>query len=268
MNAPIVIPTTQIDGAQIVPHRNSPAKGYPSRASMGGAYIARWVWGRERGGIRVGGAFEDDIKKVFGKRWMMNGGVALKTSVNPPVSSASASTVSTPGISGMTGSASASRGGSGTNTPFSHHPRSGLGSSIFMEEDEEDVDINIGPGIARMGTTSTMGNLVTQSNSLSNSFSNSSLALTGINGQNPTTLMSPDANVSPEPTGGSTNADGTTAPTSTPLTPVSAMSTTSDSDLQIGLAKVTEPDVDAFMGYAAIVPEYCRLEGMLVKGIV
>jgi xylulokinase len=46
------------------------------------------------------------------------------------------------------------------------------------------------------------------------------------------------------------------------------MTTSSESDLQLGLAKVTEPDVDAFLGYAAIVPEYCRLEGMLVKGIV
>jgi xylulokinase len=43
---------------------------------------------------------------------------------------------------------------------------------------------------------------------------------------------------------------------------------TSDSEAQIGLAKVAEPDVDAFLTYAAIVPEYYRLEGMLIKGIV
>lgn len=267
MNAPILIPTTQIDGAQVVPHRNSPAKGYPSRASIGGAYVARWVWGRERGGIRVGGAFEDDIRKVFGKRWMMTGGLAPKTSVNPSASSVTASAASTPGLGGIPGSASASRGGSGTNTPFSHHPRSGLGTTVFMEDDE-DVDINMGPGRLMMVTSPSVG-LINPNISLANSLSNSSLALTGINGQNPTTsLATLDANISPDPTGGSASTDNAAAPTSAPLAPVTAMSTTSDSDLQIGLAKVAEPDVDSFMGYAAIVPEYCRLEGMLVKGIV
>ena len=38
--------------------------------------------------------------------------------------------------------------------------------------------------------------------------------------------------------------------------------------MQLGLAKVAEPDVDAFMAYAALVPEYCRLEGLLIKAIV
>ena len=43
---------------------------------------------------------------------------------------------------------------------------------------------------------------------------------------------------------------------------------TSEAESQIGLVKVAEPDVDAFMSYAAIVPEYCRLESMLVKSLV
>ena len=51
------------------------------------------------------------------------------------------------------------------------------------------------------------------------------------------------------------------------LQPVTAM-ITSDAELQLGLAKVAEPDVDAFMSYAALVPEYCRLEGLLIKAIV
>ena len=42
---------------------------------------------------------------------------------------------------------------------------------------------------------------------------------------------------------------------------------TSEPELQLGLAKVADPDVDAFMAYAAIVPEYCRLEGLLVKAV-
>ena len=65
----------------------------------------------------------------------------------------------------------------------------------------------------------------------------------------------------------STNGSARTASVPTPLTPVVALAT-SDSEAQIGLAKVAEPDVDAFLTYAAIVPEYYRLEGMLIKGIV
>ena len=269
LNAPILLPTTQIDGAQIAPHRNAPAKGFPSRASIGGAFVARWVWGRERGGIRVGGAFEDDIKKVFGKRWMMNGGLPLKTNVNPS-SSTTASAASTPGT-GLPGSTSVSRGGSGTNTPFGHHPRSGLGSTVLMEEEEEEVNPMV-PGRHRTITGSTSNSSINLIGSLTSGgtlLSNASLAVTGINGQNSTTVLStPDLSLSPDPSGGSTSGDGSASTTSVPLTPVTAMTTTSDADLQIGLAKVTEPDVDSFMGYAAIVPEYCRLEGMLVKGIV
>ena len=51
------------------------------------------------------------------------------------------------------------------------------------------------------------------------------------------------------------------------LAPVVALPT-SEAEIQLGLGKVAEADVDAFMGYAAIVPEYCRLEGMLVKALV
>ena len=51
------------------------------------------------------------------------------------------------------------------------------------------------------------------------------------------------------------------------LFPVTALPT-SEGEAQLGLAKVAEADLDAFMTYAAIVPEYCRLEGMLCKSLV
>jgi len=86
-----------------------------------------------------------------------------------------------------------------------------------------------------------------------------------------TAYTTPDPNVgmsSPAPGMNGNGPGSTTTPTtSAPLTPVVAMPT-GDSEAQIGLAKVAEPDVDAFMTYAAIVPEYCRLEGMLVKSLV
>ena len=53
----------------------------------------------------------------------------------------------------------------------------------------------------------------------------------------------------------------------TPLTPVSAMQT-SDAEAALGWAKVAEPDSDAFLAYASVVPEYVRLEGLLVKALV
>ncbi|KAH9058972.1 hypothetical protein EDB83DRAFT_2315867 [Lactarius deliciosus] len=39
-------------------------------------------------------------------------------------------------------------------------------------------------------------------------------------------------------------------------------------ETQVRLAKVVEPDVNALMAYVAIMPEYCQLEGMLVKALV
>lgn len=262
-NAPVVIPTSQIDAAQVTPHRNAPAKGHPSRASTGGAFVARWVWGRERGGIRVGGTFEDDLRKVFSKRWTVTGGLALKTSVTA-VPQLSTSTISTSAVGGLPTGGS-SRGGSGSSTPYSHHPRSGLGTTVVVEEDEEEIDIDVATGGLRSLVTSAItGPLQTKNSSLS-LLSNSALAASALNGQNPVPFISSEL-LSPDPT----NAMGgeTTATTSAPLTPVTVMTSTSEGDLQVGLGKVTDPDVDSFMSYAAIVPEYCRLESMLVKGIV
>ena len=262
-NAPVVIPTSQIDAAQVAPHRNAPAKGHPSRSSMGGAYVARWVWGRERGGIRVGGTFEDDLRKVFSKRWMMAGGSALKTSVSA-IPQLNNSAVSTPLVGGLPTGGS-SRGGSGSSTPYGHHQRSGLGTTVVVEEDEEEIDMDVATGRLRSLTTSAItGPLQTKNTSFS-LLSNSALAASALNGQNPAPFISSEL-LSPDPS----NATGseTTATTSAPLTPVTVMTTTLENDLQIGLGKVTDPDVDSFMSYAAIVPEYCRLESMLVKGIV
>jgi len=136
---------------------------------------------------------------------------------------------------------------------------------VFVEEDEDEVEEmernggsaggygygEIGDGAARMRT---------QTNSTADS-GTSGTSLGAIS----TPFTTPDINTglgSPDP-----NGTPATPTTSTPLTPVTAMPTL-DAEAQIGLAKVAEPDVDAFMTYAAIVPEYCRLENMLVKSLV
>lgn len=246
LNAPVLVPTTQIDSAQITPHRNAPAGGFPARAALGGAYIARWVWGKEKGtpaGTGRGG-FEEEIRRLLAKRWAATGGIPMRTSTNAPT----------------TGSKASSTAGSGTSTPYGHNGRSGLGRDVLVEEEEEEAEeldrigalhsaFALGPGYGDADRLRSLtGSTVLSGSSI---------------GDNPSTVFTtPDLNNSTaSPTG-----DGASSAPAT-LVPVTAMPT-SEPELQLGLAKVADPDVDAFMAYAAIVPEYCRLEGMLVKGVV
>jgi xylulokinase len=271
-NAPVFVPLTQIDSAQISPHRNAPADGYPSRVALGGAYVARWVWSREwgTGGL---GVFEDEMKRLLGKRWVATNGALLRSNIN-------GATV----VGGLGGNSGAN---SGTSTPYGHPgSRSGLGSTVFVEEDE-DYEIELernalaNPGVigaSVYGTSSyadtnslLSARLRTQTGSTAESSSSGGLApssafTTPDLGLGNLGIMTNAGGLSaPTPSNGSGGAATPTTPT--PLTPVVAL-TTSDAEAQLGLAKVAEPDVDAFMTYAAIVPEYSRLETMVVKGIV
>ena len=264
-NAPVFIPNTQVDSAQVVPHRNAPAQGYPSRAAIGAAYIARWVWGRESSGGGNGrglGGFEEEIRRLLGKRWVASGGTPVRTNVNGVVGPSAMA------IGGGSG------GNSGASTPYGS--RSGLGATIFVEEDEDEVD-----GMEGMGMPEAVGFVETGpfgGNARVRTHTNSTVETVTSNasgGAPSTAFTTPDVNlgVSSPAIGmngnnGAVSAAATTTTTApTPLTPVVALPT-GDTEAQIGLAKVAEPDVDAFMTYAAIVPEYCRLEGMLVKSLV
>ncbi|KAF8196970.1 hypothetical protein BJ912DRAFT_93874 [Pholiota molesta] len=271
-NAPVFVPLTQIDSAQISPHRNAPAEGYPSRVALGGAYVARWVWSREWGTGSLG-VFEDEMKRLLGKRWVATNGALLRSNIN-------GATV----VGGLGGNSGAN---SGTSTPYGHPgSRSGLGSTVFVEEDE-DYEIELernalaNPGVigaSVYGTSSyadtnnlLSARLRTQTGSTAESSSSGGLApssafTTPDLGLGNLGIMTNAGGLSaPTPSNGSGGAATPTTPT--PLTPVVAL-TTSDAEAQLGLAKVAEPDVDAFMTYAAIVPEYSRLETMVVKGIV
>ncbi|OBZ73108.1 putative D-xylulose kinase A [Grifola frondosa] len=238
-NAPVLVPTTQIDAAQIVPHRNAPATGFPARAALGGAYVARWVWGKEKGtpaGTGRGG-FEEEVRRLLGKRWAATGGAPLRTNVNGPGSTSKAG----------------STAGSGASTPYGHGPRSALGSTVLVEEEEDEMEeMERMSGGVRTVTSSTAGTTMTVSTL----------------GEPPSTAFTtPDLGGLTSPNVGTPTADPAATSTPTALTPVTAMPT-SEAETQMGLAKVAEPDVDAFMSYAAIVPEYCRLEGLLIKAIV
>jgi len=270
-NAPVFIPLSQIDSAQIVPHRNAPAQGYPSRASIGSAFVARWIWSREWGAGALG-VFEDEIKRLLGKRWIATGGTLLRSNVNGVTST----------IGGQF--APGSGANSGTSTPFGH--RSMLGSTVLVEEDEDEalelerngrdkLVIPSSPGI--IGSGGVFGNSGfgdrlrgTPMDSLSS----------GVSSSGPTSssmLITPDLGLAnfalltggtPSEIAGANGGTGPSTPTtSNPLTPVVALAT-ADTEAQLGFAKVVEPDVDAFMTYAAILTEFSRLETMVVKGIV
>jgi xylulokinase len=268
-NAPVFMPNTQVDSAQVVPHRNAPAQGFAARAALGCSYVARWVWSKEwgAGGLSV---FEDEVKRLLGKRWVATGGMPLRTNVNAPG-------VSIVGL-GIGGGSGAN---SGTSTPYG--ARSGLGTTVFVEEDEDEElererrrhtdHLGLGalsPGVIGGGlySPSAFGDpgfgarMRTQTGSTMESLSSTT------SGPVPSTAYSiPDLNLSAVGSGSGTNGAVATPTTPTPLTPVVALPT-ADAEAQIGLAKVAEPDLDAFMAYAAIVPEFCRLEGMVIKGIV
>jgi len=242
-NAPVFVATTQLDSAQITPHRNAPAKGYPGRAALGGAYVARWIWGKERGTGR--GSFEEEVRRLLAKRWVASNGAPVRTHIGgeTPV-------------------------GSGTTTPYGSR-RTGFGAAVLEEEEEEDAleemerlggdAFGEGELVARLRTTTG---------------SSTATATTGTSATSSSGALPSSAFTTPDLGGAmTTNASqaaseaAAAAGSTAALVPVTALPT-SEAETQVGLAKIAEPDVDAFMAYAAIVPEYCRLEGMLVKALV
>lgn len=252
-NCPVLIPTTQLDSAQISPHRNAPASGFPARASLGGAYVARWVWAKERGSAGRG-TFEEEMRRLLGKRWVSSGGVPLRTNVNAPVKPPS----------------------SGSSTPYGTMGRSGFGTTVLAEEDEDALEelerlgaadnvaaSNMAAAAAAGVGAGAFGAFGDSEGRVRTSTAGTSSSASGSLQPPSTTYTTPDLSGPSAENGNGTTAAGT----SMSLTPVTALPT-SEAEMQVGLGKVAEADVDAFMCYAAIVPEYCRLEGMLVRGLV
>jgi len=369
-NASVYIPLTQVDSAQIQPHRNAPAQGYPGRAALGSAFVARWVWGREtRSGLSSGmgnaslttggtgsgsglALFEDEMKRLLQKRWIASGGVVLKTNVNGTPSGttmASMNSSNSLGV-GLREGGPGSGANSGASTPFGG--RSGVREMVVEEDEDEDsvgligdsqqqqqphhqqqqqqnLGMGLGSGVlgggyggynSSSGLYADEGNLnlnsrvrtqtgssldspigggspsiMTPSTSYttpdlglglgglgSGSGSPFGMSLGGNNNNNNLGMGLGLGNFSgsgggsgpntPGPLGGQGQGQNSQQNQNTgtgpiPLTPVVALAT-ADSEAQIGLAKVAEADLDSFLMYASIVPEYCRLEGLVVKGLV
>lgn len=276
-NAPIFVPSTQLDSAHAVAptvpvpgapagssestakyaaaHRNAPAPGCTSRAALGCAYLARWVWGRERV-THSGGAltFEDEVRRLLTRRWNATVGLAQRKQ----------------------GSS-----GSGTPSPAPYLQRSSLGASVLVEEEEEEEEEELNGmsnGTPNYASTPPPRIRTTTSSSMATMSTTSGLTTPG-GSSALTSMTSPDISMNYGMNGGGlsptvaaatpTDATSSGAPTTgiTPLTPVSALPT-ADTEAQLGWMKVAEPDVDSFMAYASIVPEFVRLEGLLIKSLV
>lgn len=301
-NSPVFVPATQLDSAHAVApatiarpggaspggtpaapqatapvlyaaaHRNAPAPGCASRAALGSAYVARWVWGRERTAGAAGSApttmsFEDEIRRLLARRWNATIGIAQRK----------------PGA-GVTGSSV-----SQSPAPYLQQQRSAaVGTSVLVEEEEEEEEVREGinntngsgtpsagagsgtPPRIRTTTGSSLASALTASLSISTSASGSP------GGSSFTAFTSPDVGAT-----GIASVNGATTPTDTqvglsgaatstgitPLTPVSALST-GDAEAQLGWTKVADPDYDSFMAYASIIPEFVRLESLLIKSLV
>ncbi|KAJ4495854.1 hypothetical protein C8J55DRAFT_5421 [Lentinula edodes] len=328
-NATIYVPASQVDSAQVVgnAHRNAPAKGYFSRASLGGAMLGRWVWGREQNGpssasnsgrgspnwgssnvssissspvisspnsSNLIGTFEEEMRRLHARRWTMSGGVWARTNVNPPISNTSATNSPIPQVKVIGGvpanQVGISTGATPTPTPSTPTVTSGLGfpqrgtglsPSLVLEEEEYEISQRgmYGASMSSMATMSTIGSMSSMGSMGTNiTTPDMSLLNPGSGATTPGSVK--DVN---NPSSGTASA---TVPGASTLTPVSALplpspspnshpgsspvSTTSYEDdlqlAQLGLAKVAEPDTDAFMTYAAIVGEYARLDGVVIRG--
>ncbi|KDQ10746.1 hypothetical protein BOTBODRAFT_177833 [Botryobasidium botryosum FD-172 SS1] len=219
----------------------------PSRESacLGSAYMARWAWKRVAKPEERRESFEDEIRTLLRKRWISTNGIAA----------ADASAI----IRSNTASYSQIHARSALSAPT---------AAAINEEDEdeleEDAHEKMGNG---NGTSSyphsplfgseprTRTTTSSSSPSLTSALNTPSLTASS----SVSTLLNGALSQVPTPTPGTPSP-----PTAVTLTALP----TDDVDAQAGLLKVADSDNDAFMTYAAIVPEYCRLEGMLVKALV
>ncbi|KAF8918671.1 hypothetical protein CPB85DRAFT_1280794 [Mucidula mucida] len=221
----VYVGMSQIDSAQISPHRNAPARGFPGRAALGCALVARWAYGhadteaQDSGPSR--GPFEAAVHAVHAARWESSGGTWARTNVS----------VSTPTPS---------------LTPTHTSHSLGYSNSGFT------------PGTPGAGWNS------------------SSPFFGGGSGQATPTLAAPSPSLGLSPSLFNSPQQQTQAASEgqSTLVPISALSIIypsekeeGDLDLaQAGLARVADADQDAFLGYASVVGEWVRLEGVVRRG--
>ncbi|KAF8530223.1 hypothetical protein BU17DRAFT_35794 [Hysterangium stoloniferum] len=279
-DAPVFVPATVFEAAQLAPATAAPpaGSGVPACAALGAAYIARWGWRRgvasgAASGMGTGaggsGSYEEEVRWLLGKRWAQNGGMGAGTGTGTgPAGSGS-------GV----GPGSGGRFGLGLSKQ-AH--RSGLAATALVEEDEEEADMGMGMSMGMGGVfkyppeggASVSGPTMASAPS-NTSLMSMSMSMSSSNGSDlaPSTAYTTPEVGGPLASNPNASANALSSPEALPtsasaaLIPIAALQT-DDADAQFGLVKVAEPDNDAFMSYAAMVPEYCRLESMVVRGLV
>lgn len=233
-NAPVLIPNSLVE--QTAEHHKLPST---ARAALGAAYVARWGWRKTSRPDEKHASFEDEVRWLMNKRRTVAG--------NGPAT-------------GGNRSRSASAPGTAPG-PSSHkylHAKSGLAASSFAEEDEdeESYESSFGQYSGTVTPPRKPQALPSTPGGLSSSGTTPSLG----------SMSGSSANITPNLDWGNEGA-GTPGGSHPPLAPIQPL-LTDDADVQLGLVKVAEADHDTFLTYAAIVPEFCRLERMIVKALL
>ena len=244
--------TAAMTAAATAAHLPAGAVPAPSRASaaIGSAYVARWAWRRHVRPDERPESFEEEVREVLRKHG---------NSVN----------------GGPYGSNSHSFSHSGLSTPMPRSSSTLSSIQAFHEEDEEDERVLVPkrsePDFAGYRQSPPSNSNTSSSAYVSSSTSTLITPSSSMNFSNLTLNTSPGSlglggySNSAAVGGGPLSASLTSAgPVSINVSPLP----TDDTDLEVGLVKVAEADFDSFMTYAALVPEYCRLEGMLVRALV
>jgi len=234
-NAPVLIPNSHVEQSTPDVQRLPSA----ARAALGAAYIARWGWRKTSRPDEKHASFEDEVRWLMTKKWTIAG--------NGPATSGGnrSRSVSAPGSAPGPGS-------------YKHlQAKSGLAATSFAEEDEDEESYESSFGQYSGAVTPPRGAKNYPSGQGMISASNTTSSLGSMSGSS--------ANITP--TLGFDDTPGTPGTGHAPLAPIQPLPT-DDADVQLGLVKVAEADHDTFLTYAAIVPEFCRLERMIVKGLV
>ena len=237
----------------------------PSRASaaLGSAYLACWAHRRRTRPDERFESFEGEIRRL------------LKGSAEVARGERKAA-----------GSSAYGHSHSGTTTPLA---RSGLGiPSPLLEQEEDDRDDDTDSGdsdhillpqqrmLADEGGLYKASSMTSLSSSTANDLRSSQSGSTLVTSSSTALSAGYPGNLTLNIPFGSTSPSGpatavpqsAAAVTSQPATLSVAPLPSEDADIDVGLVKVSDCDIDSFMMYAALVPEYCRLEGMLVRALV
>jgi xylulokinase len=168
-----------------------------------------------------------------------------------------------PATSGS-GNRSRSLSAPGPNPGANFSAKSALAStSLAEEEEEEDGFVQYSGSVTPPRSSKSLLSGSTSVGSMSGSSSGNALLSTNVS---PNLALDGIVNGTAV-NGAAVGGAGGTGSGHPPMAPIQPL-LTDDADTQMGLVKVAEADHDTFLTYAAIVPEFCRLDRMLVNGLV